>query len=217
MLENPSVAGIGDQVAGRFKRLHAVDGRLHLVVEILYAQAEAVEAQAAQRFQVPRRGYARVDFDADFGLGSKRKGGRGESKQIFHLFWGQVCGRAAAPMELHDFARARDEAPGVLDLMLEGSQVSRHLVMVLGDDHVARAKQAEALAKREVHVQGDRRARLFRLFVGALQIVGAEILFPNRRRGIAGVARAGAIVFREKLLRNLESLAVEREADLGIG
>ena len=41
-------AGRGDQIARHLERLDAVDGLLHFGIEILNAQAEAIEAQALQ-------------------------------------------------------------------------------------------------------------------------------------------------------------------------
>ena len=46
-----------------------MDGLLHLRVEILDAQAQAVEAEAAQAFEMLAAGDAGVDFDADLGVG----------------------------------------------------------------------------------------------------------------------------------------------------
>ena len=55
MLSKPSARALGDQFAGHFQRLHAVNGLLHFGIEILDAHAQPIEAQAAQRLQVLRR------------------------------------------------------------------------------------------------------------------------------------------------------------------
>ena len=49
-----------------------------------------------------RAGDARIDFDADFGVGREGESLRGEAEQIFHLRGRQIGGRSAAPVELHD-------------------------------------------------------------------------------------------------------------------
>ena len=59
-----------------------------------------------------------------------------------------------------------------------------------------------------MHVERKRRARLVGARVELFEIVGAEIVLPDRRRGIAGVARAGAIVFLEEFVGDLADLEV---------
>ena len=50
MLSKAERAGLGDQVARHLEGLHAVDGFLHFGIEILNAEAQAIEAEAAQAF-----------------------------------------------------------------------------------------------------------------------------------------------------------------------
>ena len=99
-------ASLGDQIAGHLVGLDAMDGLLHFGIEILNAQAQAIEAQAAQAFQVLRAGDARIDFDADFGVGGEGESLGGEAEEIFHLRGRQIGWRAAAPVKLHDGAGA---------------------------------------------------------------------------------------------------------------
>ena len=49
MLSKAERARAGDQFARHLQRLHAMDGLLHLGIEILNAQAQAIEAEAPQR------------------------------------------------------------------------------------------------------------------------------------------------------------------------
>ena len=44
-------ARLRDQIAGHFERLDAMDGFLHFGVEILNAEAQAIEAEAPQGFR----------------------------------------------------------------------------------------------------------------------------------------------------------------------
>ena len=53
-------------------------------------------------FEMLHAGDARIDFDADFGVGSEGKALGREAEEIFHLRRREVGGRAAAPVELHD-------------------------------------------------------------------------------------------------------------------
>ena len=62
-----------------------MDRLLHLRVEILDAHAEAVEAQAPQRFEMRAAGDARIDFDADFGVRREGKSLARVAEEIFHL------------------------------------------------------------------------------------------------------------------------------------
>ena len=83
--------------------------------------------------------------------------------------------------------------------------------MIPGDDHVAGAEQAEALAEGKMHVERDGRLRGVGLGVHAFEVVGTEIILPDRRRRIAGVTRAGAVVTVQKFLGDQEALAIEIE------
>ena len=90
----------GDQIARHFIGLHAMNRFLHLGLEILNAHAQAVEAQAAQRFQMRAIGDARVDLDSDFRIRRERKTLARVAEKIFHLRGRQIRGRAAAPVKL---------------------------------------------------------------------------------------------------------------------
>ncbi len=67
-----------------------------------------------------------------------------------------------------------------------------------------------------MHVERDGRARGFGLGVDAFEIVGAEVLLPHGGGGIAGVARARAIVAGEEFVGDAELLAVEFEGEFGL-
>src|SRR4029077_4311332 len=58
-----------EQIAGQFKRLNAVNGLLHVGMEVLDSHAQAIESQAAQSLEVLARSDARVDFNTDFRVG----------------------------------------------------------------------------------------------------------------------------------------------------
>ncbi len=127
----------------------------------------------------------------------------------FHLLRRQIRRRAAAPVKLHDGPFAGNEAADVLDFAFEDFDVGRRDAVILGDDHVAGAEQAQALAEGKMHVQRNRRARRIGRRVKLLEIVRAEIILPDRRRGIARVARPRAIVFFEERFGDLEAFPVQ--------
>ena len=64
-------AGGFDDGTGFFDALDAVDGLLHFGVEILDADAHAVEAEAAEVVHGFAADFARVDFDGVFAVGKQ--------------------------------------------------------------------------------------------------------------------------------------------------
>src|SRR5215475_4085685 len=84
-----------NQIARDFIRLDAVNRPLDRLVKILNAHAQAVEAEAAQGFQVFAGGNTRVHLDADFSVGRKREAFAGVAEKIFELCRGRIRGSAA--------------------------------------------------------------------------------------------------------------------------
>ena len=65
MLSKPSARACAIKFARHFERLYAINRLLHFGIEILDAQAQAVEAEPPQSFQVPRAGHSWIHFDSD--------------------------------------------------------------------------------------------------------------------------------------------------------
>src|SRR5260370_9677022 len=65
------LAGGEEQIARHFERLNAVDGFLHVGMKVLNAHAEPVETHLANGFEVLAGSHSRIDFDADFAVGSE--------------------------------------------------------------------------------------------------------------------------------------------------
>ena len=101
--------------------------------------------------------------------GANENRSRGEAEEIFHLRGRQVGGRAAAPVKLHHGRARETSSADVLDFALERCEIGRRDAVILGDDHVAGAKKAQALAEGQVHVERDRRARRIGLRVDVLR------------------------------------------------
>ncbi len=175
-------------------------------LKILNAHAQAIEAQAAQRFQLSAAGDARVHFDANFGIGSKRKAVVRVLEKIFHLCDRQIRWRAAAPVKLDNRTFARNFCCDVINLALQSIEVGNGDFLVFLNGNGAGAEQAEVFAKRNVHVERKRSGQLFGAGIIFFQIVGAEVLFPYGRGWITGVARAGAIIFFQENVGNLRDL-----------
>ena len=201
-----------EQVARHFVGLNAMHRFLHIGVEVLNAHAETVEAELAQSFEMLAGGYARVDLDAYFTVGVEMKVLFGECEQILDLIGCQVRWRAAAPMELDHGAILRDAAADALHLPLQHVKIRRGDVLVLLDDDVARAKEAETLTEGNVHVQRNGRPGTLGLFVHPFEIGWAESVVPDRRRGIARIAGPWTIVFGKEFLADVKLAAHLLEA-----
>ena len=180
-----------------------MDGLLHLGLKILNAHAEAVESEATQSFQMRAAGDTRVDFNSDFGVRRKKESLARVCEEVFELRGRKIRGSAAAPVELNYRAFARNHSRDVVDFLLERGEIGNRDALILLNRDVARAKKAEAFAEGKMHVERERRASQIGGGVTLFEIVRAEIVLPDRSRGIAGVARAGAIVFGEKLFGDL--------------
>ena len=148
------VAGSLNQLAGLFFGLDAVDGDLHLLIEILHTEAQAVEAQLAQTVDLLGRNGARVDFQRELvaiavihveGLMQARH-------QVGQLFAGEIGGCATAKVQLRELARTIEQFALHGDFALEVFEVLDGAFGLVGDDLVAGAVVAKALAERNVDV-----------------------------------------------------------------
>src|SRR5262249_31115560 len=124
--------------------------------------------------------------------------------KVFKLRGGRVGGCAAAPMELHDFATARDGLRYTGNFFLQDVEIGKGNSLVLLDDDVAGAKKAEALAKGQMHVKGNRSAGGVGGRVDFFQLGGAKGIVPHRGGGIAGITRARAVVMGQKFFSDAE-------------
>src|SRR3984885_7431647 len=128
------------------------------------------------------------------------------AEKILHLRGSQIRGRSAAPVKLNHGAIFRNPLAHMFDLSFQGLEVGNRDFFIFLNGNIAGAEQTEALAKGDMHVKRKRRRFFFRARVKTLQIVGTEIFFPHRRGGIAGVTRAGPIIFLERGVGDLGDL-----------
>ncbi len=110
-------------------------------------------------------------------------------------------------MKLDHRAILRDAAADAFHLPLQHLKIGWRDTLVLLDDDVARAKEAEAFTEGNVHVQRNGRPGTLGLFVHPFEIGWAKGVVPDRRRGVAGIARPRTIVLGEKFLADVELTA----------
>ncbi len=157
------LAGGLNEIARQFERLVAMNSLLYLGMKILDAHAEPVEAEPAECFEVRPGSHARVDLDADFGLFRKMEALASRAEEVLNLFGRQIGWSSSAPVKLNHGPFARHASAHAPHFLLEHAEIRRSNALILLNDDVARAEQAEALAERNVHVKRNRRARPFGL------------------------------------------------------
>ncbi len=185
----------GERVFGRLLAVHRL---LHLRIEILDAEAGAGDAQSRKLADVLGGDVARVEFDGDvavFGLAEMEPLAQ-RLQQPGDLRGAKEVRRAAAEMQLHHLPVRIEQGGDAVDLRVQHLQIMRATTLVAGDDAVAAAVEAGALAERHVHVERQRARH--RILVAArdrlAQLRLAEAFVEARRGRIGGVARAGAVV-----------------------
>src|SRR5205823_13277812 len=196
--------GAEKQIARHFERLDAVNSFLHFGLKILNAHAQPVEAQLAEGLEMRARSDAGIDFYPDFTVRRELKTLARKLEKVFNLLRRKISWRAAAPVELHHGAILGNAAAHALRFALQHVQIRRRDSLIFLDHHVARAKQAETLAERDVHVQRNGRLRAFCFSKNSFQIPGTEAVLPAGRGRITSVARTGPIVFREKFFAHAQ-------------
>ncbi len=196
------VAGGLDQLAGLLLGLDAIDGDLHLLVEILHAEAQAVEAQLAQAVDLLGRDGARVHFQRELVVVAVIHVERlmQARHQVGQLLAGEIGGCATAEVQLSELARTVEQFALHGDLALEVFEVLDGALGLVGDDLVAGAVIAKALAERNVDVYRQRLGRLCLIAAcsGGTVIILGEGLVKLGGRGVGGVARTWTVVFLDQ-------------------
>ena len=111
---------------GLAARLPAADGLLHSVLEVLDAQADAVEPGLAQEQGLLRGADARVDLQGHLGVRGEREApsASGSSARSTCAVL-EVVGRAAAPVQLDHLAPGADDGGHHGQLALDPVEVAR--------------------------------------------------------------------------------------------
>ena len=181
-----------------FLRLDAINGLLHVGVEILNAEAYPVESEPAQEPHVGRRDGARIDLDGVFAavVVAQSKLTPGGIHEPAHLLAGQERRRPAAPVQLLDDAIRIEQLSLQRELLLQGRQVRDGTGSIGGDDLVAGAVVTDRAAEGDVKVERQRPGRKVLVACrGRRAIVGfAEAGVERRRRGIGRITWPAAII-----------------------
>ncbi len=192
---------------------------LHLGVEILDPHRDPVEPQAAQRAQLVRAGDARVDLDPDFGVGRQREPFARVLEELLELRGVQVGRGPASPVQLDDGPLPVQPPGELVYFPPELLQVGECDVVIPVDDDVAAAEEAQPLAEREMHVEGDGggRARAVRTADDFVVVVRAETVEPLGRGRVTGIARPGDVVAVEDFSRDVQRLALKIDVQRFVG
>jgi hypothetical protein len=187
-------------------RLHALDPvhrDLHHRVEVLHAEARAVEADRPQFRDIRGVDEPGVQLDRDIGIvavGEVELAAQGVH-HLAQLGRRQDVRGAAAEVQLDDLAVAVEQRRHQVDLAVQARQVAFGAALVAGDDAVAAAVEAGAGAEGHVHVQ--RQPARDRVAVagrnGLAQLGLAERRAELRGRGVGGVARPGPVVAAQQV------------------
>jgi len=196
----PSARGV-EHGEGFLRRLDAVDGLLHHRVEVLHAEAHAVETELAQQPDRGGIGLARVDLDRVLALVVIAQGEAlaGGVHQTAHLIKVEEGRRAAAPVQLVDEAVAVHVAGDQIHLLFQQVEVGRGARAILGDDLVAGAVVTDGVAERDVEVERQRAAKTVAARQRLAELRLAELVGELHGGGVGGVARAGGVVALDEI------------------
>ncbi len=181
--------------------MNPVNGFLHLLIEILYPQADAVEAQAFQQTQLIRVDGAGIDLDGILtALGiHQMKMASDFEPELGQLRIAEIGGRTAAPMHLIH------RAPGIkisglhADFLDQGIQVTAFLLIALGNDLIAGAVVTQGGAKRQVYIQRQWHAgHIATLHRTQIVLVG-EFFMKLQSRWVRCIPRTGNIMLPYEL------------------
>ncbi|EXI65287.1 MAG: hypothetical protein AW08_03335 [Candidatus Accumulibacter adjunctus] len=134
--------------------LQPIHRLLHAGIEILHADAHAIEAEFAEQGDGRLVHLARIDLDRVLATLDQPEVPAGRGHQLAHLVMRQEGRCAAAPVQLRHLLVAALEAAALqCQFARQVFQVLGGAAMVLGDDLVAGAVVADGVAERDVEVQ----------------------------------------------------------------
>ena len=173
-------------------RLHAVHGDLHLFVEVLHAEAQAVEAQLLEHGQAFDADGARIDLDGVFAARLQLEMLAQQGHQRAQLIVREEGGRAAAQVQLADGLALAAMGRVQGHLARQVVQVDGSAIVVARHDLVAGAVVAQRLAERHMHIQrqrhGSRCGTRFAVFKCQDIVFSTESLHETIGRGERGVS-----------------------------
>jgi len=196
-----------DRAEARFARLarhplHQLEGldavhrALHLGLEVLHAERDAVEAELAQELHRSWRRMAWIHFDRALAVGGARQAGIERPHERGELLARKEVGRAAAPVQLADLGAPTEKRREQLEFALEVGDILARAAVVARHDLVAAAVVANALAEGQMHIDRQRLADAADIALGEplAKLVLAERLDEAVGRRIRRIARPAHIV-----------------------
>ena len=180
---------------GLIPGLPAGDEFLHMFIQILHAEGDAVEAQLAQGRQLIGLEKGGIHFNGHFRARQQVEAIRDDAEGALKLRHLEVGWGAAAPVQLDGVAAVGQVLGPEFHFGFQRAQIGFHRRVLRADHHVAAAVRAPPLAKRNMGVE---RQGLGRFGIGLGQgrhgpFLG-EVVLPHRGHGIARIARTGAVV-----------------------
>ena len=184
--------GVFHQRHNHFFGLDAVDGHLYLGVQVLHAQADAVEPHLPDVGQPGVVDGARVHLDRAFGVLLQADGVVQRAQQLGQLVVAEEGGGAATQVQLRN-AHILVKMGGVEgDFLLERMKIGLGTGVVPRADAVAGAVVADRFAERDVDIHRDGLPRLAQRAVvqppGLL--LGIERFGKVVGRGVGGIPRS---------------------------
>jgi hypothetical protein len=175
-----------------------IDRGLYVGIEVLHAEAQTIEPQLAQRLDLLGVDGAWIDLDGKLMVIAvvHVECLVQAVHQIRQLFTGQIRRRAPAQMQLREFARAVEQGRLHHDFTFEVRQVFDGPMGFPGNDFVAGAVVAKALAERNMDIHRQRLGHRRQVAVGGrtLIVVDGKRLMKLWCRRVRGIARPGAVI-----------------------
>ena len=188
---------------GFFHALDAVDGHLHLRIEILHPQTGAVEADAGKFPDVFRGDVTRIQFNGEIAFRPFAEAEMPAHRVQQPLQQGgtQEVGRATTQVHLDHFTIQVEKRCYQRDLFLQARQIGFTQRSVVGDLAIAATVETGVAAIRDVRVQRQLPRERPHIAVGghARVLRRTETGMEIRGGGIRGVTRSGTVVAAQKL------------------
>ena len=105
------------------KRLYPIDGLLHLGVEILHAEAVAIEPQSGEHRERAVAHRARIDFNPKFGVGGELEMTAQHAHQLVQFVRIEKGRRPSAKVKLHRFAIVTEVRRNQRHFLVEIAQI----------------------------------------------------------------------------------------------
>ena len=142
------------------KRLNAVHGLLHVRIEVLHAETHAVKTRLFKGLHLVLGTGPRIDFDRKLTVRREGEPLLKAFHQVKDFLVGEEGRRTAAPVQLLQSLRTRNEPLHQIGFLQKQIDVFLGARMVTGHDLVAAAVKADVVTERDVRI--ERKPRRFR-------------------------------------------------------